>query len=148
MKKSARYCSTTGANKFSANLVIPAKPEKLNAITDMVRQILDACPDEYVLGERWEKIDALLGEYSSAVVAEYGYRKLLASVQAEEKQRMYARPSEDKQPRRDQPQTPKLDDAKPVAQPASQPEPEQKVEKPAAPVRNSRKPQLDSDDVR
>ena len=132
--------------QFSANLVIPAKPEKLNAITDMVRQILDACPDEYALGERWEKIDALLGEYSSAVVAEYGYRKLLASVQAEEKQRMYARPSEDKQPRRDQPQTPKLDDAKPVAQPASQPEPEQKAEKPAAPVRNSRKPQLDSYD--
>ena len=56
--------------QFSANLVIPAKPEKLNAITDMVRQILDACPDEYALGERWEKIDALLGEYSSAVVAE------------------------------------------------------------------------------
>ena len=132
--------------QFSANLVIPAKPEKLNAITDMVRQILDACPDEYALGERWEKIDALLGEYSSAVVAEYGYRKLLASVQAEEKQRMYARPSEDKQPRRDRPQTPKLDDAKPAAQPASQPEPEQKAEKPAAPVRNSRKPQLDSYD--
>ena len=59
---------------------------------------------------------------------------------------MYARPSEDKQPRRDQPQTPKLDDAKPIAQPASQPEPEQKAERPAAPVRNSRKPQLDSYD--
>ena len=49
--------------------------------------------------------------------------------------------------RRDQPQTPKLDDAKPAAQPASQPgQPEQKAEKPAAPVRNSRKPQLDSYD--
>lgn len=98
--------------QFNSNMVIPAKPEKLEAITSMVRQILNACSDEYALGERWEKIDELLSMYSTAVVAEYGYKKLLMTVQTEEKQRMYARPTEDKKPRSERPQTPKLDDVK------------------------------------
>ena len=79
--------------QFAQNLVIPAKPEKLKAITGMVDGVLRACPDEYALGERWERIEELLDRYSSAVVAEYGYRSLLEEVQAEEKQRMFARPS-------------------------------------------------------
>ncbi|MGI6184172.1 MAG: VanW family protein [Candidatus Fimadaptatus sp.] len=79
--------------QFARNLVIPAKPEKLKAITGMVDGVLRACPDEYALGERWERIEELLDRYSSAVVAEYGYRSLLEEVQAEEKQRMFARPS-------------------------------------------------------
>ena len=79
--------------QFAQNLVIPAKPEKLKAITGMVDGVLCACPDEYALGERWERIEELLDRYSSAVVAEYGYRSLLEEVQAEEKQRMFARPS-------------------------------------------------------
>ena len=98
--------------QFNSNMVIPAKPEKLEAITSMVRQILDACSDEYALGERWEKLEELLNMYSTAVVAEYGYKKLLTTVQSEENQRMYARPTEDKKPRSERPQTPKLDDAK------------------------------------
>ena len=91
---------------FAQKLVIPAKEDKLRAITGMVETILNACPDEYALGERWEKIEELLGRYSSAVVAEYGYRSLLASVQAEEQQRMYGRP--DGSAPRGEPQTPKL----------------------------------------
>ena len=91
---------------FAQKLVIPAKEDKLRAITGMVETILNACPDEYALGERWEKIEELLERYSSAVVAEYGYRSLLASVQAEEQQRMYGRP--DGSAPRGEPQTPKL----------------------------------------
>ena len=91
---------------FAQKLVIPAKEDKLRAITGMVETILNACPDEYALGERWEKIEELLERYSSAVVAEYGYRSLLASVQAEEQQRMYGRP--DGSAPRGEPQTPRL----------------------------------------
>ncbi|MGN0741174.1 MAG: VanW family protein, partial [Candidatus Fimadaptatus sp.] len=101
---------------FAQKLVIPAKEDKLRAITGMVESILDACPDEYALGERWEKIEELLERYSSAVVAEYGYRSLLASVQAEEQQRMYGRP-DDSAPR-GEPQTPRLATSRaPVAEP-------------------------------
>ena len=83
-------------DQFPKRMVIPAKPEKLRALEDMVRQILNACADEYALGERWEKINQLLEQYSSAVVAEYGYKSLLNTVRSEEQQRMYGRPKEDK----------------------------------------------------
>lgn len=81
--------------QFTKNLVIPAKPEKMRLISDMVRKILNACPDESSLNMRWDKLEKMLDGYSSAVVAEYGYKDMLQEVQNDERQRMYGRPSDE-----------------------------------------------------
>ena len=120
-------------DEFPKRMIIPVKPEKLSALESMVRSILDACPDEYALVERWDKIEQLLERYSSAVVAEYGYKSLLSTVQAEEQQRMYGRPKDAQPAGEAAPVTPRAVANRPAADASG----ESASARPAAPERRS-----------